>query len=75
MRSPVSFWFREEQRGAATIVRCYSFEIPLWAYKTQFLEDEADKYRAMFDEAMKLDSNSKNEDYQSFAREIEEAFG
>jgi len=33
------------------------------------------KYRAMFDEAMKIEANSKDEDYQSFQREIEEAFG
>jgi len=38
-------------------------------------KDEAAKYRAMFDEAMKIEANSKDEDYQSFQREIEEAFG
>jgi len=38
-------------------------------------KDEAAKYRAMFDEAMKVKANSKDEDNQSFQREIEEAFG
>ena len=37
--------------------------------------DEAAKYRAMFDEAMKTEKNSKDEDNQSFQREIDEAFG
>ena len=38
-------------------------------------KDEAAKYRAMFDNAMKIKVNSMDEDYQSFQREIEEAFG
>jgi len=38
-------------------------------------KDEAVKYRAMFVDAMRIEANSKNKDYQSFQREIEEAFG
>ena len=38
-------------------------------------QEGAAKYRAMFDEAMKVESNSKDEVNQSFARENEETFG
>jgi hypothetical protein len=36
--------------------------------------EDALKYRAMFDEAMKLDEFKNDTDNQNFAKEIEEAF-
>lgn len=37
-------------------------------------KDEAATYRAMFDQGMTIEANSKDEDNKAFQREIEEAF-